>query len=898
MILPMERTEHPLRKQLLIPLLFSLFIMLAASVASIFLIQRLHMIDTIKSNTNGVEQLFPSLLEMESSLLTAQIDFLEKDKILQEAWLTRDRAALLQAAAPLFSEINAKYTITHFYYIDLDRNCFLRVHNPERFGDYINRATMNGAARNGTVRTGIELGPLGTLTLRVVHPWFINGILAGYIELGKEILHIAPMIKRSLGVDLIFSINKTRLHRSDWEEGMRMLGRNADWDLFPDSVVIDATNEDIPRQIGDRLSLPHLDHAGDILELSADNSQLRAMFIPLIDAAANDVGDIIVISDVTELVDHLNMITLSILTIFLFIGGILLAFMYSSLIKTENTISSIQVKLVDEIEERKQTEEELKHHRDNLELLVRDRTHELNNSLINLKSEVEERALAEEALRLSEAQFRGVFEGSALGITISDTGGHILKCNTAYQKMLGYSEEELKEINFSALTHSEDVEKHMGLYRELLAGKRDFFRAEKRYISKDGRVIWGQLTVSLVRDQSGKPFFIIGLIENIGERKLLEIERIKAGKLESIGLLAGGIAHDFNNLLTAIIGNIALAKNYIDPENKAFIRLQQAEKALLRSKDLTQQLLTFSKGGDPVKRSVAIADVLRESASFALRGANVKCTFDIADDLWRILVDSGQFSQVIQNLVINADHAMPEGGTVSISAQNITVTPANGLPISDGNYVKISIQDNGPGIPPDNLLKIFDPYFTTKKEGSGLGLSIVHSIVHNHDGHIEVDSLPGKGATFHIYFPASTGKDWPKQSEHPQVFKGSGRILVMDDEEMIRDFVKELLESLGYEVELASDGEEAVTLFQTARDKGAPFAAVFMDITVPGGMGGKEAITKLLAIDPHVKAIVSSGYARDPIMSNYEQYGFVGVVPKPYNLEEMSRELHRVLVAG
>ena len=891
----MEHTDHPLRKQIIIPLLFSLFIMLAASVASVFLIQRLHMVSTIKSNVNGVQQLFPTLLEMESSLLAAQIDLLEKDRDLQEAWLARDRAALLQTAAPFFSDINMKYSITHFYYIDLDRNCFLRVHNPERYGDYINRLTMNNAARSGSDSSGIELGPLGTFTLRVVHPWFINGVLAGYIELGKEILHIAPMIKRSLNVDLIFTISKTRLHRSDWEEGMRMLGRKADWDLFPDSVVIDATNEDMPRQIGERLSLPHKDHTGDILELTSDNSKLRAMFVSLVDVAARDVGDIIVISDVTELVYNLNMITLSILTLFLLIGGILLAFMYYFLTKTENTISSIQDKLVAEIEEHKQTEEELKHHRDNLELLVRERTLELNNSLSSLKSEVEDRRSAEEALRLSEAQFRGVFEGSALGITISDTEGHILQCNSAYQEMLGYSQEELTDMNFSALTHSEDVDKHMGLYHELLAGKRDFFTAEKRYISKDGRVVWGQLTVSLVRDRSGKPVFVIGLIENIGERKLLEMERIKAGKLESIGLLAGGIAHDFNNLLTAIIGNIALAKNYIEPENKAAVRLQQAEKALLRSKDLTQQLLIFSKGGDPVKKSVAIADVIRESASFALRGANVKCSFDIADDLWRILVDSGQFSQVIQNLVINADHAMPEGGTVAISARNFTVTPASGMPIPEGNYVKISIQDNGQGIPPDNLPKIFDPYFTTKKEGSGLGLSIVHSIVHNHDGHIDVDSLPGKGTAFHIYLPATLMKDRREEIHQSEVLSGSGRILVMDDEEMIRDFVKELLESLGYDVELASDGEEAVSLYRIARDSGAPFAAVLMDITVPGGMGGKEAITKLLAIDPDVKAIVSSGYARDPIMSNYRQFGFVGVVPKPYNLEEMSRELHRVL---
>ncbi len=891
----MEHSDAPLRKQLIIPLLLCLFIMLAVSLASVFMIQRLHIHNTIKSNVDSVEKLFPTLLEMETNQLAAHVDLLGRDKNLQEIWLTRDRDSLFQTASPMFSEIKSKYNITHFYFTDLDRNCFLRVHNPERFGDYINRSTMNAAVRKGTNGSGIELGPLGTFTLRVVHPWFIDGTLVGYIELGKEILHIAPMLKRSLNVDLIFTIHKTRLHRLDWEEGMRMLGRDSQWDLFRDSVIIDATKDDIPPQIGGQLALPHQDHADGIVELNTDNLQLRAMFIPLIDAGARDVGDIIVISDVTALEYNLNMITLSILALFLFIGMILMALMYFFLIRTEDTIGSIKNKLVAEIEERKQAEEDLKHHRDNLELLIQERTHELNNSLIKLKSEVEERKLAEEALRLSEDQFRGVFEGSALGITISDMNGHILKCNPAFQKMLGFSEKELKKMTFSTLTHSEDAGKHMELYHELLDGKRDFFRAEKRYISNDGQVVWGQLTASFVRNQAGKPLFIIGLIENIGERKLLEIERIKASKLESIGLLAGGIAHDFNNLLTAIVGNISLAKNFIDPASKASARLQQAEKALFRSKDLTQQLLTFSKGGDPVKKSVAIADLLRESAEFALRGANVKCNFTIAKDLWRALVDSGQFTQIIQNLMINADHAMAEGGTITIAASNYTATRESDLPINEGKFVKISIRDQGQGIKPDDLPKIFDPYFTTKNDGTGLGLSIVHSIVNNHNGHIVVDSPPGKGTTFHIYLPASLMKNEKIKAEPSQVITGSGKILLMDDEEMIRDFARELLEYLGYEVELAGDGAEAVKLFQKARANGTPFSAVFMDITVPGGMGGKEAIQEMLEIDPAVKAIVSSGYARDPIMSNYQRYGFVGVVPKPYNLEEMSMELHRVL---
>jgi PAS domain S-box-containing protein len=891
----MAQTYQPVRKHLILPLLFCLAIMLTASVASVYMVQRLHIRNTIKSNSTGVRHLFPTLIEMESSHISAQIDLLKKDRALQEAWLSRNKDVLLQNAAPFFSKMNAKNNITHFYFIDLDRNCFLRVHNPDRYGDYINRETMNEAEHTGRVSSGIELGPLGTFTLRVVHPWYIDNVLIGYIELGKEIHHIAPMIKRSLNVDLIFTIDKPLLQRPDWEKGMRMLGRDADWDLLPNKVIIAATNDAISRQAGNQLALPSRNHTENFIKFSAANLKLRGMLIPLIDTAAKKTGDIIVVTDVTELEYNLNMITLSILSLFLFIGGGLMVFMYFFLIKTEDTINFIQDKLVDEINERKQAETELVQHRNNLELMVRQRTLELNNSVDSLKGEVEERLLAENALRVSEARFRSVFQASALGITISDMEGHIYVSNPAFQKMLGYREKELKEMNFSALTLSEDVHKHMGLYKELLAGKRKFFTAEKRYVSKDGQIVWGQLTVSLVRDESDEPLFAIGLVEDIGERKLLELERIKASKLESIGLLAGGIAHDFNNLLTAIIGNIALAKTYSDPEGKAFFRLKQAEKALFRSKNLTQQLLTFSKGGDPVKKSVAIADVIRESASFALRGANVKCTFDIAADLWKSFVDIGQLSQVLQNLVINADHAMAAGGIITITVQNFTVTPENRLPLQQGKYVKISFQDHGQGIPSRDLPKIFDPYFTTKKDGSGLGLSIVHSIVKNHEGHIEVDSIPGEGTTFHIYLPASLENDLRAEPETPQVVRGSGKILVMDDEEMIRDFAKEMLENLGYDVVLAKDGKEAVNLFQAAKHNGTPFAAVFMDITVPGGRGGKEALQEMLTIDPCVKGIVSSGYAQDPIMSHYEKYGFAGVLPKPYNLEEMSRELHRIL---
>ncbi len=888
-------SEH-LRKSILIPLLFALLVLLVASIASLLAIQRLHILNDINSKIREVENLFPTLIEVESDLLSAQIDFLKEEKALQDNWQAGDREQLLQQATPFFTAMKAKYSVTHFYFIDLEQLCILRVHNPARHGDFISRATLNTARRKMKPAGGIELGPLGTFTLRVVHPWFIDGSHVGYIELGKEIHHITPMLKRSLNVDLVFAIHKTLLQRNNWEEGMKMLGRHADWDLFPDSVVIDATIDTIPQDIGKMLEMSHGEHAENMIKMSQGDVQLRGRFLPLLDAAARDVGDIIVFLDVTDSISSLKTITLYVLSFYVLLGLILYVFMYFLLGVTEEKLKSFQADLISEINERTQAEKELKIHRDKLEVMVQDRTEELNDSLVKLKKEISDRELAEQALRLSEAQFRGVFEDSALGITISDLEGHIITSNPAYQKMLGYSEDELRQMNFSALTHSEDRQKHVGLYEELLAGKRDFFQAEKRYLSKDGKVIWGQLTVSLVRDQNGKPLFVIGLIEDISGKKELENERIKASKLESIGILAGGIAHDFNNLLTAIIGNITLAKKHIDPDNTAAKRLTEAEKAVIRTRDLTQQLLTFSKGGEPVKRAVPITDIIMDSAIFALRGSNVKCKFDIPKNLWRTKVDAGQFSQVIQNLVINAGQAMPEGGAITIRACNETVTDAEGgLPMPTGKYVKVSVADEGAGISEDAIPKIFDPYFTTKEEGSGLGLSIVHSIIKNHDGHIQVKSEPGKGTVFHIYLPAIIKKKKQEQVLVEKMMSGSGKILLMDDEEMIRDFASELLKGLGYTVVVAEDGEVAVQLYTEAKETGKPFTAVIMDITIPGGMGGKEAIKKIRGVDADARVIVSSGYAKDPIMSNYKEYGFVGVVPKPYNLEELSQELHRVL---
>lgn len=414
-------------------------------------------------------------------------------------------------------------------------------------------------------------------------------------------------------------------------------------------------------------------------------------------------------------------------------------------------------------------------------------------------------------------------------------------------------------------------------------------------IAKDG-------TERIISD-SGAPIFdknsnISGAVlvfRDITEQRKIEFELLKAQKLESIGVLAGGIAHDFNNILTAILGNITLAKMYAPTEDKVREKLIESEKACMRAKDLTQQLLTFAEGGEPIKKTVFIGTLIEDSANFALSGSNVRIKYYLPDDLWSLEVDKGQISQVINNLIINSDHAMPGGGVISIYAENITAGENQAPLTKKVNYVKISIKDQGHGITGEHLKKIFDPYFTTKQRGRGLGLATTFSIIKNHDGYITVESKPSIGTTFDIYLPASETASMSKENNRKKIFRGKGRVLVMDDEEILRDVAGEMLKSIGYEVVLTKDGAEAIMEYKKNKKAGKSFDAVILDLTVPGGMGGEETIKKLLETDPEIKAVVSSGYSSDPIMANFKKYGFIEVIAKPYNIAELSNTLSRVI---
>ncbi len=385
------------------------------------------------------------------------------------------------------------------------------------------------------------------------------------------------------------------------------------------------------------------------------------------------------------------------------------------------------------------------------------------------------------------------------------------------------------------------------------------------------------------------------------DRKKFEDELLNARKLEAIGVLAGGIAHDFNNMLFVIMGNINLAQLKIDEDHPAQRHLIEAEKACLRAKDLTQKFITFSSGGGPVKRHVSMRELVSSVAGLVLRGSITSCEIKAPKDLWEVEVDENQMRQVFTSLLENASEAMSKGGVISISVENVEISEigVEGIDPNVGRYVKVLISDEGVGITEENMSNIFDPYFSTKYRGSrkgmGFGLTIAHSVIKKHNGHIRVESIPGKGTTVSMLIPASAQEGGAIAASRPYVPIPRKRILVMEDEEMLRDLIQTMLEHLGYEVNTALDGEGAVELYSEALNAGGDYDAVILDLTVKVGMDGREAIHRLLYLNPEIRAIVSSGNASDPIIHDYASYGFRDVLKKPYDLEDLRAALGRVL---
>jgi PAS domain S-box-containing protein len=491
-----------------------------------------------------------------------------------------------------------------------------------------------------------------------------------------------------------------------------------------------------------------------------------------------------------------------------------------------------------------------------------------------------------DALRESEEKYRAIVETSTDWIWAIDLTGQHTFSNNRVRDILGIEPEELLTSSTYELLHPEDAPRAKEVLDASVSAGSGWQGLVLRWRHRDGSCRWVESSAVAVTDVRGNLVGFRGADRDITARLKLEGELVRTQKLEAIGTLAGGIAHDFNNLLQGLFGYISLAKLNLTRSDKAQEMLEQAERALGLSVNLTTQLLTFAKGGKPVKRRIALPALLEDPVKFALSGSRSDYRIVVDKDLWSVDADDGQLAQVIQNLVLNASEAMPQGGTVEIAARN-EVIAAGGNPLvpAGGDFVRIDVRDAGAGITGQHLARIFDPYFTTKQKGSGLGLATSYSIVRSHNGFIDVTSRLGEGSVFSVFLPASQGAEAPEPVAVAVVGKGTGKVLLMDDDGLVREVAAKMIASLGHVVNTAANGEEAIVLFRSAREAGSPFDIVVLDLTVKNGMGGEETMRRLRELAPDIKAVVSSGYSDAAVLADHKSHGFSASLNKPYRLD-------------
>ncbi len=507
--------------------------------------------------------------------------------------------------------------------------------------------------------------------------------------------------------------------------------------------------------------------------------------------------------------------------------------------------------------------------------------------------------LTERAFRLSEERFRVLFDTNSAAMALADLGGRLTRVNQAFCRLTGRTEALLLGEDLLSLFAPEDRPE-----RPAPRGARGgdsgtgFALGERRFARPDGQLTWGLVTGSWLADD-GAPDGMVVVIQDITDRKRAEQDQQRIARLEALGLLAGGIAHDFNNVLAVVLASLSLVERQRDLDPLTRELVGNAAGASRRAADLARQLVTFSRGGTPSKRVGSVATVVKEAAAFCLRGSNVRVEVDIAPDLWCCEFDAGQASQVMNNLLINAVQAMPAGGVIHVDVRNVTVEAGAVSPAAPGRYVCVSVRDEGLGIEPGHLERVFDPYFTTKSKGSGLGLATAHSIVTKHGGYLLAESAPGRGSTFRMFLPATDAVDAlrPDAPPAPPPRRGA-RVLVMDDDDDVRAVAVRLASALGLVADGVRDGARAIAAYEAAIAERRAYDVVILDLTVAGGMGGEETLARLRDIDPTVIAIVASGYSASAAMNEWRERGFKAVLEKPFDKESFKAVVHSVLAAS
>lgn len=579
----------------------------------------------------------------------------------------------------------------------------------------------------------------------------------------------------------------------------------------------------------------------------------------------------------------------------------------SALRETSDKVKAFSLGGVDYISKPIQKEEVLARVRTHLDLQtlqnrLRERNSELTETNEQLHREIEERKQAEAALRESEERFRTLVEHGADAIFMHDFMGGILMINQQASESLGYPKEELLAMNILDFQDYGSDRIKKGRYWEDVSSDRPLL-FETRFKPKRGNPF--QVEIRMVRVQLGGQNVIVSFARDVQLRKQMEEERLRMNKLESLAVFTGGIAHDFNNLLYIITGNIDLFKEDLELDSDSLRRLDRVETAARRAADLIRELLTFSKGGEPVKKTASVHKLIADTIEIFKKPPDVEFNLNFPPDLPQIEFDEIQMRQVLNNMINNSVEAMPDGGIIDIRAAGVILDDpgvVSGIHLEPGGYVTIRIRDRGIGIPKENISYIFDPYFTTKpkgnRKGTGLGLSSAYSIIKKHNGRISVESETATGTVFTICLPVAAEmpgyipETLVQQIKPPRT---GGRILAMDDEEMIREMLDEMLTLLGYKAQTTRDGDETVALYKRAMQSGEPFTAVILDLTIKDGMDGKETLEKLSEFDPEVKAVISSGYCDDPVMASFKEHGFLDAIPKPYKLKKLGEVLKRVV---
>ena len=520
--------------------------------------------------------------------------------------------------------------------------------------------------------------------------------------------------------------------------------------------------------------------------------------------------------------------------------------------------------------------------------------HELEVHQIELEMQIEELSDARDKMEGLLEKYTDLYDFAPTGYLTFSPAGDIIEANLAASNLLEVARSSLVKRRFGSFLSATDLRVFSDFLQQAFASKaRQSCEVTLNVAGRPPRA----LDLKGIVFESGQACRVT--LTDITDRKQAEGDRLILNKLESTGILAGGIAHDFNNLLTVNLLNLELAQMLNLPNAELAQYLTDAKKSALMSKSLTAQLLTFAEGGAPIRKAMKISGLIQESVRIALSGSKVRGEFSLAEDLWPADVDEAQLGQVIRSMVLNAREAMPNGGVVSVRAENVVLSGTEQPPLPAGDYVQVSIADQGIGIPKDVLPKIFDPYFSTKqrgdRKGMGLGLTICHSIVHKHEGAITVESAVRVGTTFDIYLPAILKIAEEEKMPPPCSALQHGRVLVMDDEAGVREIVGLTLSEMGHTVELAQDGQAVIEVYKTAKLQGRGFDVVILDLTVREGMGGRETLQELLKLDPRVKAIAMSGYALDPVILEPERHGFKGVLTKPFDMGKLHKNLDQVM---